>query len=161
MIVILALLALLALLVGCGGTADIHAGIGRGALGLQVRAEPMIRQWRRDAMTGEADRVHGAGGTREQAEGAVAAMSRRWQCAIEGHRIFGSAVSAYVDAVYLENVTGGDFDISMMLRFLRPVLDAYRAVAACISSLGEFELPVPDFMDLIPPAWGLGGGDDG
>lgn len=156
----IALLTLVALLlVGCSGAADIHAGVGRGALGMQVRSEPLIRQWRRDAMTGEADRVHGAGGTREQAEAAVDAMARRWQCAIEGHRIYSSAVSAYVDAVYLEHVTGGDFELSSMLLFLRPVLDAYRATAACVGSLGEFELPVPDFLNLIPPMWGLSSGD--
>lgn len=148
---------LVALLAGCGASVgEIHAGIARSALETQVELEPMIRGARRDAMTRAADEVHSSGGTREAAQAAVAEVSRLWECGISGHRLFASATSAYVGALWLEQVQGGPFSFESLGRFVRPVLDAYRATASCVTSLG-LELPVPNFLNLLPPAWGLGG----
>ena len=151
----------LILALGCGAGVDaVHAGIAQGALEAQVAFEPVIRGARRDAMTGAVDRVHTAGGTREQAEAAVGVVRQHWQCAVDGHRLFGTAVGTYVDALWLEQVGGGGFDFATLGPFVRRILDAYRATASCVSGLG-LELPVPDFLDLLPPTWALGGDDDG
>jgi hypothetical protein len=151
----LVLLALL--LLGCGASVDaVHAGIARGVIEAQVAFEPVIREARRDAMTAAADRVHGAGGTREEAEAAIELEGRRWLCAIDGHRIFAAAGATYIDALWLEQVGSGAFELATLAPFLRRILDAYRAIASCTTSLGT-ELPVPSFLDLLQPSWGLVG----
>ena len=145
----------LILALGCGAGVDaVHAGIAQGALGAQVAFEPVIREARRDAMTAAVDRVHTAGGTREEAEAAAAAVSQQWKCGIAGHRLYGTAVGTYVDVLWLEQITGGGFDFATLGPFVRRILDTYRTVASCTTSLG-LELPVPDFLNLLPPTWGL------
>jgi hypothetical protein len=156
-VVLFALLVLM-LAAACGAGLDsVHAGIARSALEAQVEMEPVIREARRDAMTEAVDRVHGSGGTREQAQVASDAAARAWRCAIDGHRGFGTVVGTYVDALWLEKESGGDYALADFLPFVRRILDAYRATASCVSSLGDFELPVPAFLDLLPPLWGIGG----
>lgn len=157
---VLLLLALCVGLMGCGGVSAVHAGIARGGLEASVEFEPVIREARRAALTAQADRVHSAGGTQEQAEAAVGAESVRWRCAIDGHRLFSTAVGAYIDALWLEQVGDGSFELAHLLPFVGRILDAYRATASCVTSLGT-ELPIPGFLDLLPPAWGLGGADNG
>lgn len=147
----------LALVVGCGaGMDEVHAGIAQGGLEAQVAFEPVIRTGRRDAMTAAVDRVHTAGGSREQAEVAAETESRRWQCAVDGHRLFGTAVGLYIDALWLEQVGDAAFDLETLMPFVRRILDAYRATASCVLNLGV-DLPVPAFLDLLPATWGLGG----
>ncbi len=153
---VLLLLTLCLMLAGCGAGVDaVHAGIARGALETQVEFEPVIREARRDAMTAAVDRVHGAGGTREQAEAAVVVVRQHWQCAVDGHRLFGTAVGTYVDALWLDQQGDATFSFATLGPFVRRILDAYRATASCVTSLG-FGLPVPSFLDLLPPTWGLG-----
>lgn len=139
---------------GCGATLDpVYAGIGQGALDLAVEAEPAIRASRSAAMRAAGDRVHGAGGTLEEARAAVDAEAAAWQCAVDGHRIFSSATSAYVDGLLLAAGTG-ELDLPTVLRFASHLVDAWRALASCVGSRGG-TLPVPSFLDLFPPAWGL------
>lgn len=150
----------LILALGCGAGVDaVHAGIAQSALAAQVAFEPIIREARRDAMTAAVDRVHTAGGTRAEAEAAAAAAARQWQCGIDGHRLYGTAVGTYVDALWLDQQGEATFSFAVLGPFVRRVLDAYRATASCVSGLG-LELPVPDFLNLLPPTWALGG-DDG
>lgn len=154
--VILAVLALL--LFGCGASLDpVHAGIATGALELQVESEPLIRGWRVEEMRAAAAEVHDRGGSREEAEHAVAARATAWQCAVDGHRLASTATGAYVDAVLLGG-SGVEFSLEVVLRFLGPLVSAYRSLASCVESLGH-ALPVPAFLELIPPAWGVGDGD--
>ncbi|MCH8084648.1 MAG: hypothetical protein IH885_10475, partial [Myxococcales bacterium] len=103
---------LAALLVGCGNEAlRINASIARVMLEVQATSGPIIRELRVDAGVAAGREVHSSGGDEARAQRAATSTARRWQCAIDGHRIYSSAVGAYIDALVIWQA-GDDFELT-------------------------------------------------
>ena len=147
-------LVLAALFVGCGNEAlRVNASVARVMLEVQSTSGPVIRELRVDAGIAAGRRVHANGGTIEAAQRAAVSTAQRWQCAIDGHRLYSSAVGAYIDALVLWQASD-DFELADAIPFVRRALDAYRVTASCLLSLGSNVLPeVPSFLRLIPLGW--------
>lgn len=151
---IIVCLALLA--TGCGNEAlRMNAELGRGMLEAQSTSGPIIRQLRIDASVAAGRAAHDRGAPESTAQAAAQAEAQRWQCALDGHGIYASAVSAYIGTLALWNA-GQDFGLTDVLPYARRALDGYRFLASCLASLGSAILPeVPAFFDLIPSGWSL------
>lgn len=155
--------AMLASTAGCGaGHFDVLAPIGRGAQDLQISSEPVIRGLRRQAIEQAIRAVYEAGGDRATAELARTRTERSWQCPVNGHRTYGSAVSAFIAALWLAEKAGeepadgdgdGVIELADFLPLALEVVNLYRAIANCANSLEPGQLPVPDFLDLFPASW--------
>lgn len=144
--------------VGCGNAAlQTNATVARAMLEVQAESGPLVRELRIDAATAAAREVHATGGNEAAAQAAATSAASRWQCAIDTHRIYSTAVGSYIDTLVLWQA-GRDFELSDSIPFVARALDAYRALTSCLSSLGSDALPtVPSFLDLIPSAWGVAG----
>ena len=142
--------------VGCGSNAlKMNANVARVMLEVQAESGPVIRELRVDASVESARQVHESGGDEEAARAAATRTANRWQCAIDSHRIYQSAVGAYIDSLALWYV-GDDFNWTDAIPYVVRVLDMYRALVSCLRSLGSSALPaVPAFLDLIPSTWGV------
>ena len=149
-------LLLAGLLFGCGNEAlKINASIARSMLTVQSETGPAIRQARIDASVSAGRDVHDAGGTQDEAQRAATQATRRWQCAVDGHRMFALAVGSYIDALALW-ANGEAFELVDILPFVRRAIDSYRVLSSCARSLGSQLLPeAPAFFDLIPPTWSV------
>lgn len=141
-------------LAACGNTAlQVNGEIARAMLEVQSSSGPVIRELRVNASIQSARDVHDSGGNEAAAQAAAENTARSWQCAIDGHGIFATAVSAYVDTLSLWNA-GQDFALSSVLPYVMRAVEAYRFLASCMTSLGSDALPeVPAFMNLIPSTW--------
>jgi len=155
-IVVVAVLAFAALVVGCGNEAlRVNATVARAMLEVQSQSSPIIRDARVAAAVESARAVHDSGGEEAVALEAAQATAERWQCAVDGHRSFAGAVGAYVDALVLWN-SGADFALTDSIPFVLVALDAYRSIVSCLRSLGSSALPdVPAFFELIPSEWSV------
>ncbi len=144
------------LFVGCGSAAlKTNAAIASAALEIQSVSGPVIRELRINAGVTAGDEVYSSGGTEAEAQAAAARTTARWQCAIDGHRVYSTAVGAYIDALSLWSV-GRSFELTDVIPIVRGVLDSYRVFSSCLRSLGSDALPeVPLFFGLIPPAWSV------
>jgi len=144
------------LLVGCGNEAlRANATVARAMLEIQAESGPIVRELRVSASVNAAREVHDSGGDEATAQAAATETSRRWQCAIDGHRIYALAVGSYIDALALW-LSGEDFELLDAIPFLRRGLDSYRVLSSCLRSLGSDALPeVPSFLNLIPPTWSV------
>lgn len=145
-----------ALSLGCGNQAlSMNAEVARAMLEVQSSSGPVIRGLRVSAGV-EAGRVaHESGATEEQAQAFALRAANRWNCAIDGHRIYSGAVGAYIDALALWNLRA-DFQLADALPFVSRAIDAYRFVSSCLNELGSDALPeLPSFFDLIPGSWSL------
>ncbi len=153
------LFALAVLLVGCGaGELSFHVEAARGFHDVRVETEPIIRRARIAAMTAEARRVHELGGSEAEARDAAEHESRRWECALSTHRLYGVAVATYVDELALASLAEDD-DISLFDRvrpYIGRVVDTWRLTFSCVEELFPGALPgVPDILNLFPPSWNI------
>lgn len=151
---VLAFVVLSVLFVGCGNEAlKANVSIASAMLEVQSASGPVIRAARVEAGVSAGRDVHDSGGDEASAQLAASSAARRWQCAIDGHRIYASAVGAYIDTLALW-AAGLDFELTDAIPFVRRALDTYRALVSCLVSLGSDALPaVPVFLDSIPPLW--------
>lgn len=162
------LLVLAFALPGCGASwIEQHTAVAQGMQDAQILSEPTIRRMRLTAIETAVRRAHEQGATLEEAQAARAQAEREWQCVIDAHRTYGSAVSGYVEALWLAQQTGrepatgdGDGRVTALdfIPVARRALDKYRAIASCANTLEDGALPVPGALDLAPPAWGLSRG---
>jgi len=143
------------LVAGCGNEAlRINATIARAMLEIQSSSGPMIRELRVNAGVEAGREAHDRGDSEAAAQASAAAAADAWQCAIDGHGIYASAVGAYIDALALWS-NGVELELADALPFVRRAIDSYRFLASCLRSLGSDVLPdAPAFLDLVPPAWG-------
>lgn len=152
----LAAIVAVASLCGCGANAlQVNAQVATAMLEVQVTAGDAVRSAREADMLASARAAFESGAPEEQATAAAQAADERWQCAVDGHRLYQSAVGAYIDAVQLWSA-GRSVQLTDALPFVRRALDAYRAIVGCLDSLGSEVLPrAPAFLDLFPAAWEL------
>ena len=160
---LLVAVALLAgLSVGCGAPAlQINATVARAMLEVQSASGPVIRQLRVEAGIQAGREAFDAGEPEPVAQAAARTEAARWQCAVDGHRIYSSAVGAYIDTLVLW-LAGADFEIADAIPFVMRAAGAYASLRSCIDSLDAPELdPIvienPTFLDLVPPGWGVAG----
>jgi len=145
---------LVALAAGCGNSAlKMNAGIARAMLEVQATSGPLIRELRVEAGVDAGRRAHDRGEPVEEAQAAARAAAGRWQCAIDGHRLFSLAVGTYIDALVIAQANDA-FKFEDVIPFVRRALDTYRALSSCLRSLGSDALPAaPGFLNVIPPGW--------
>ena len=156
-VVLFAILVLaLFIALGCGNQAlQVNAEIARAMLEVQSTNGPMIREARVNASVTAARAVHERGGTESEAQAIATDTASHWQCALDGHGIYATAVSAYIDTITLWQ-TGQDFEIEDILPFVRRAIDAYTFLASCMTSLSsDLFSEEPSFFSLIPSAWSM------
>lgn len=139
---------------GCGNEAlRINTSIARAMLEVQAESGPLIRELRVAAGVSAGHSAHARGEPEAVAQIAARAAASRWQCAIDGHRLYSIAVGTYIDTLALWGA-GEDFELTDAIPFVIRALDTYRVLASCLLSLGSEVLPaVPAFLDVIPPMW--------
>lgn len=137
--------------VGCGANAlHTNATIARAMLSVQSTTGPLIREARVADAIAAGLAVRGSGGSEEAAQAAAMERADRWECALDGHRVYSLTVGAYVDALMLWEASG---DVAWLdvVPFIESATDAYRVLAACLDSLGSTALPAePEFILLLP-----------
>lgn len=151
-------LLLCVLVAACEGDAlRMNASIAHVMLETQAESGPVIRELRQNAMRNAAREAYERGQNEFQARDAAGIAAIQWECAVNGHRLYATAVGTYIDAIALW-MAGKDFQLYDAVPFVRRVLDTYRVMQRCLSSLGQHILPeVPGFADMLPAAWNLGG----
>lgn len=152
----LSILVLGATVTGCGNQAlQANQEVARMMLEVQSTSGPVIRQLRIDASIAAGREVQESGGQESAAQVAASETAQRWQCALDGHGIYATAVSAYIDTLTLWQ-GGQDFELLDVLPFVRRAIDSYSFLVSCLASLGSDLLPeVPAFFSLIPSTWSL------
>lgn len=151
-----ACLVFAAIMAGCGNQAlKANASVARAMLEVQVTSSPIIRDLRSEAGTKAGRAVFDAGGEEPEALTAASEELEGWQCAVDGHRIYSSAVGAYISALALWSA-GERFELADALPFLTRALAAYRSLWSCLKSHDVDALPeVPGFLSIIPITWGV------
>ena len=144
------------LVAGCGNEAlRVNATVARAMLEVQAESGPVIRELRVNAGVEAGREAHDRGAPEAEAQAAATAAASAWQCAIDGHGIYASAVGAYIDALALW-ANGVELELADALPFVRRAIDAYGFLASCLRSLGSDALPdAPSFLNLIPPVWSV------
>lgn len=153
---------------GCGAAwLDAHAPVAQGLQDAQIASEGPIRELRLAAIDRAVRDAHAEGASREEAEAVRVGVERDWQCVVDGHRLYGTLVSTYIEALWLAKTTGrepeagngdGQLDPLDFVPFARRAIDGYRAIASCTGTLEHGDLPVPPALELVPPAWGVSRG---
>ena len=153
---------LAALSIGCGSQAlKVNASVAHAMLEVQAASGPVIRELRKAASVRAGRQAFEAGEPEPVAQAAARNESTRWQCAIDGHRIFAGAVGSYIDTLVLWQA-GADFKLADAVPFVARAVAAYTALRSCVDSLNAPELaPIlvenPTFLNLVPPDWGVPG----
>lgn len=153
---------------GCGAAwLDTHAPVAQGLQDAQIASEGPVRELRLAAIDRAVRDAHAEGASRQEAEAVRARVEREWQCVVDGHRLYGTLVSTYIEALWLAKTTGrepaagngdGQLDPLDFVPFARRAIDGYRAIASCANTLDHGDLPTPGALELVPPAWGVSRG---
>lgn len=153
----LCLLVVFALGSGCGNQAlQAHQEVALVMLNLQAEGGPAIRELRVNAGITAGREAQLNGSLEEEAQQLALDAANEWNCAIEGHRIYATAVSAYIEVLTLWQA-GQDFGLTDVLPFVSRAIDAYGFVSSCLRGLGSDLFPeTPSFLNLIPSEWSLG-----